>query len=74
MYAADGKTTENVRVEEIRKATVNGQKVKLFKAYRYSAIAEGFVFDGQYSVPDRTANKAIAALYIAGDCLRSAHA
>jgi hypothetical protein len=61
------------RIEDIRKATVNGRKVKLFKAWRYSPIAEGYIFDGQYEVPQRTANKNIAALYEDGNVFRNSH-
>jgi hypothetical protein len=62
------------RIEEIRKATVNGCKVKLFKAWRYSPMAEGYIFDGQFSVPQRTANKNIPAIYERGDTHRASHA
>jgi hypothetical protein len=61
------------KIENIQKATVNGQKVKLFKAWRYSPIAEGYIFDGQYSVPQKTANKNIPALYANENVLRSSH-
>lgn len=43
------------RIEEVRKATVNGQSVKLFKAFRKSGDA--FVFCGQFIAPAKTANK-----------------
>ena len=45
----------NFRIEEIRKATVNGSLVKLFKAYKLQDDA--FVFIGQFTAPQRTANK-----------------
>jgi hypothetical protein len=61
------------KIENIQKATVNGQKVKLFKAWRYSPIAEGYIFDGQYSVPQKTANKNIPALYANENVLRNSH-
>lgn len=62
------------RITDIRKATINGVKVKLFKAWRFSPMAEGYVFDGQFAVPQRTANKDIPALYAADNVLRASHA
>lgn len=44
----------NYRIEEIRKATVNGRKVKTFKAYEEHD--NGFVFCGVFSAPARTKN------------------
>jgi hypothetical protein len=67
-------THQSIRIDDIRKATVRGQKVKLFKAWRYSPMAEGYIFDGQYSVPQRTANKNITALYADENVLRNSHA
>ena len=43
------------RIEDIRKATVNGVAVKIFKAFKKEGSA--FVFAGQFSAPQRTANK-----------------
>ena len=43
------------RIEEVRKATVNGKAVKVFKAFRKDGNA--FVFCGQFSAPARTANR-----------------
>ena len=43
------------RIEDIRKATLNGRSVKLFKAYEKSGDA--FVFCGQFSAPVKTANR-----------------
>ena len=37
-------------------------------------MADGYIFDGQYSVPRRTANKNIAALYANGNVSRNSHA
>ena len=62
------------RIDAIRKATVNGCKVKLFKAYRYSPMAGAYIFDGQYAVPQRTASKKIPAMYEAGNMHRASHA
>lgn len=61
------------KIENIKKATVNGYKVKLFKAWIYSPMAEGYIFDGQYSVPQKTANKNIPELYANENVLRSSH-
>jgi|GEM_PF-4370065 len=64
---------QSIRINDIRKATVRGQRVKLFKAWRYSPMAEGYIFDGQYSVPQRTANKNIAALYADENVLKNTY-
>jgi hypothetical protein len=53
----------SVRIADIQKATVNGRKVKLFKVFRFSQMANSFVFYGQYSVPQRTANKNIGIIF-----------
>lgn len=45
----------NYRIESIRSATVNGRKVKIFKAFRLDGDA--YVFCGEFSAPARTANK-----------------
>lgn len=44
-----------IRIEDIRRATLNGRAVKLFKAYRQHGNA--YVFAGQFAAPARTANK-----------------
>ena len=62
------------KIDNIQKATVNGQKVKLFKAWRYAPDVHAYIFDGQYSVPQRTANKNIHTLYESGDIHRNSHA
>lgn len=46
---------EDFRIEDVRKATVNGQSVKLFRAYKKQGDA--FVHVGQFSAPQRTADK-----------------
>jgi len=61
------------RIEDIQKITYNGCRVKLFKAWRYSPVAGAYIFDGQYSVPQRTSNKNIAKLYADGDVLRTSN-
>lgn len=43
------------RIEDIRRATVNGRAVKIFKAYRRNGHA--FVFCGEFTAPAKTANK-----------------
>ena len=48
-------SASNFRIEEIRKATVGGRVVKMFKAYELHGNV--FVFCGQFSAPVRTANK-----------------
>jgi hypothetical protein len=53
----------DLRIADIQKATINGRKVKLFKVFRFSPVADAFVFYGQYSVPQRTANKNIGLIF-----------
>jgi len=48
---------ERYRIEDIQKATLNGRKVKLFKAFEYSEEQGAYVFCGQYEAPQRTANR-----------------
>ena len=43
------------RIEDIRKATLNGRAVKLFKAYQKHG--DSFIFCGQFSAPVKTANR-----------------
>lgn len=43
------------RIENVRTATLNGSKVKLFKAFRKEGDA--FVFCGEFSAPARTATR-----------------
>lgn len=43
------------RIEDIRSATLNGSKVKLFKAFRKEG--DVFVFCGEFSAPARTAKR-----------------
>ena len=49
------KTAADFRVENVQKATVNGAKVKLFRAYERNEDA--FVYVGTFAAPARTANK-----------------
>lgn len=44
-----------IRIEDIRRVTLNGRDVKLFKVYRLQDNA--YIFAGQFSAPARTANK-----------------
>lgn len=48
-------TASDYRIENIRRANLNGRAVKLFKAYRKDGNA--FVFCGEFSAPAKTANK-----------------
>jgi hypothetical protein len=43
------------RITDIQRATVNGRKIKLFRAYRL--IGDAYIFSGQYAAPVRVANK-----------------
>lgn len=45
----------NIKIENIRKATLNGRQVKIFDVRKL--IGSAWVFAGQYSAPIRTANK-----------------
>ena len=45
----------NFRIENIQKATVNGRAVKIFTAFKKQG--EAFVHVGQFSAPQKTANK-----------------
>lgn len=45
--------TGNYRITDIRKATLNGRAVKLFKAY--ARRGDAFVFCGEFTAPRRTA-------------------
>lgn len=47
--------TPQYHIEDIQKATYNGVKVKLFKAFKKQGMA--YIFCGQYRAPQRTANK-----------------
>ena len=47
--------TTTLKIENVRRATLNGRAVKLFTAYRLTDGA--YVHIGQFSAPARTANK-----------------
>ena len=49
------KTAADYRIEQVQKATVNGQLVKLFDAFERDGDA--FVYVGKFRAPVRTANK-----------------
>ena len=63
-----------LRIACIRKATVNGRKVKLFMVSRFSPLANAFIFEGQYSVPQKTANKNIGLVFERDGAYRETHA
>ena len=48
-------SNETTKIENIRKATVNGRKVKMFDLREL--IDGAWVFQGTFSAPQRTANK-----------------
>ena len=60
------KTKDINRIENIQKATLNGRKVKLFKAFEYDDNAKAYIFIGQFKAPQTTANKDLQD-YIAED-------
>lgn len=43
------------RIQEVRRVTLNGRKVKLFKAFEKADSC--YIFCGQFIAPARTANK-----------------
>ena len=47
---------ERFRIENIQKATLNGRKVKLFKAFEYDHNAKAYIFCGQFEAPQKTPN------------------
>lgn len=47
-----------IRIENIRRATLNGRAVKLFSVYRKSGDA--FIFSGHFSAPAKTPNSRLA--------------
>lgn len=49
------KAASDFRIEEIRKTTVNGRKVKTFTAYIKDG--EAFVFIGKFAAPSKAADK-----------------
>ena len=49
------KTANDFRIVQVTKATVNGQKVKVFSAYERDGDA--FVFAGTFLAPAKTANR-----------------
>ena len=44
------------RILDIQKATVNGRKVKLFKAFEYDPKHQAYIFCGQFEAPQKTPN------------------
>ena len=47
---------ERYRIQDIQKVTLNGRKVKLFKAFELSKDKHAYIFCGQFSAPQRTPN------------------
>ena len=54
--------TITTKIENVRRATLNGRAVKLFTAYRF--VDGAYVHIGQFSAPARTANKNLAEFII----------
>ena len=52
--AKKGGSMEQFRVEDVQKVTLNGRKVKLFKAYEYDPGARAYIFCGQFEAPQNT--------------------
>jgi hypothetical protein len=48
---------EKYRIESIQKVRLNGNDVKIFKAYELNKEKDAYVFSGQFSAPLKTANK-----------------
>ena len=45
---------EKYRIENIQKATLNGRKVKLFKAFEHDPEQKAYIFCGQFEAPQNT--------------------
>lgn len=56
-FRGQGTGMNAIRIEDIRRSTLNGRAVKLFKAYRLQGDA--YVFAGQFAAPARTSNKTL---------------
>ena len=63
-----------LRITDIRKATINGRKVKLFRVFRFAQLENAYLFDGQYSVPQKIANKNICSVFERCGALRESYA
>jgi hypothetical protein len=48
---------DQFRIQDIQKATVNGRKVKIFKAFEYDKSSNAYIYCGQFEAPQETANK-----------------
>ena len=57
---------DRYRIQDIQKATLNGRKVKLFKAFELAKDEQAYIFCGQFSAPQRTPNNRLTE-YIASD-------
>ena len=51
-----------IKIENIRRATLDGRAVKVFDAYRLQGGA--YVFAGRFLAPARTANKNLHAFIV----------
>ena len=45
---------EQFRIQNVQKATVNGRKVKLFKAFEYDPESKAYIYCGTFEAPQRT--------------------
>ena len=50
-------TAENYRISDITKATHNGRRVKIFKAWQRDQPMRGYLYAGQFTAPVKTANR-----------------
>lgn len=48
---------EKYRIADIQKITLNGHKVKLFKAFQYNPKSHAYIFIGNHEAPASTPNK-----------------
>jgi hypothetical protein len=58
--------SKEIRIEEIRKVTLNGVKKKAFKAYRPDEEGR-YVFAGEFAAPANTPNEHLHLFVTDGD-------
>jgi hypothetical protein len=67
MTIQNTQTNKEIRIEEIRKVTLNGVKKKAFKAFVWDEDIVGYVLAGEFAVPARTPNKNLHLFVTNGD-------
>ena len=51
---------EQYRIEDIQRATVNGQDVKMFKSFELNQAGDAYIFKGQFSAPAHVLDSELA--------------